>query len=113
MNNMDEFAPCRLVEHENSYSLCFDQFETYEALMDQKELQGGGYTWHAIVDSLVKKHHPELSSVVKYDPEGSMFVAYGSDQAALKKVALLIRQAQEDEAVLLQAIKDADPELLE
>jgi Immunity protein 51 len=85
---MDEFAPSRLVtQDDGSFSLCFDDFNAASSIMDEKGLQGGGYTWHAIVEALVRLHAPEIQSVVNYDPEGSMFVAYGTDRAALLTVA--------------------------
>jgi hypothetical protein len=110
---MDEFSPSRLVTHDDYYSLCFDEFNSTYDLLEARELQGGGYTWHAIVDALVRTRAPQIAHVVKYDPEGSMFVAYGSDLEALKTVAGLIRSALENEAVLLEALEAADPDLLE
>ncbi|NJO13073.1 MAG: TetR family transcriptional regulator, partial [Gammaproteobacteria bacterium] len=97
VNGMDDFTPSRLVTHDHGgFSLCFDHFDaTYETL-EARDLQGGGYTWHAIVESLVRLHAPEISSRVDYDPEGSMFVAYGTDREALLRVAQLIRRAIEE-----------------
>jgi Immunity protein 51 len=111
---MDDFTPSRLVMHDHGgFSLCFDDFDATYNLLEARDLQGGGYTWHAIVESLVRLHAPEISSRVDYDPEGSMFVAYGTDRDALLRVAQLIRRATEDQAVLLEAIDHADEELLE
>jgi Immunity protein 51 len=61
----------------------------------------------------VRLHAPEIRSAVKYDPEGSMFVAYGTDRNALLTVAQLIRRAATDESVLLEALANADEDLLE
>jgi Immunity protein 51 len=111
---MDEFAPCFLVDQEDgSYSLCFDRFELVGDALAARELQGGGYTWHAIVEGLLRTHAPQLEGVVDYDPEASMFVAYGTDREALKTVAELIRRAVSEPAFLTQALESADPELLE
>jgi Immunity protein 51 len=111
---MDEFAPSRLVaQDDGSFSLCFDDFTAGSDIMDEKGLQGGGYTWHAIVEALVRLRAPEIQAAVKYDPEGSMFVAYGTDRDALLTVAQLIRRATTDESVLLEALENADEDLLE
>jgi Immunity protein 51 len=111
---VDDFSPSRLVEHDNgSYSLCFDDFDVHYDFFEARELQGGGYTWHAVVESLVRLHAPQLVDRVKYDPEGSMFVAYGDHRDALLTVAQLIRRANDDESVLLEAVEAADPDLLE
>jgi hypothetical protein len=81
---MDEFAPSRLVtQDDGSFSLCFDDFNAGSGIMDERGLQGGGYTWHAIVEALVRLHTPDIKAAVSYDPEGSMFVPYGMDRAAL------------------------------
>lgn len=111
---MDEFSPSRLVEREDgSFSLTFDDFGATELTMTARGLEGGGYTWHAVVESLVRLHAPELEERVRYDPEGSMFAAYGDDREALLTVAQLIRRAIGDDAVLLEAIDNADEDLLE
>ncbi len=111
---MDEFDPCFLVDQEDgSYSLCFDRFELVGDALEARELQGGGYTWHAIVEALVRTHTPELEGAVNYDPEAGMFVAYGRSREVLKTVAALIRRAVNEPAWLLQALDNADPELLE
>jgi hypothetical protein len=110
---MDDYAPSRLVTHDGSYSVCFDDFSAHGDLLEAHGLQGGGYTWHAIVESLVRLHAPEIKDRVKYDPEAGMFVAYGTDLEALRVVAGLIRRATQDEAVLVEALEHADEGLLE
>jgi hypothetical protein len=103
-----------LVTHDDgSYSLCFDDFGVHAALLEERGLEGGGYTWHAIVESLVRFHTPQLQDRVKYDPEGSMFVAYGTDRDALLAVDELIRRAQNDASLVIKAIEHANPDLLE
>jgi hypothetical protein len=37
----------------------------------------------------------------------------GQDRALLERVEMLVRQAAEDEEIILRAIADADPDLLE
>jgi hypothetical protein len=109
----DEYAPSRLVTQDNGYSLCFDAFELSDDALEARGLEGGGYTWHAIVDSLVRLHAPEIVERVNCDPEAGMFVAYGDELEALRVVAGLIRRAIQDEALLLEAVAHADPDLLE
>lgn len=114
MTPANEFAPCWLVEHEDgTLSLCFDDFAPTASFMERHELQGGGYTWEAVVESLLRQRSPELLSKLEFDPEGSMFCAYGHDRETLRAVAALIREVQADETLLAEAITHADPELLE
>ena len=113
-HSAEEFTPSRLVGHDDgSYSLCFDDFGTSEDIMVTRGLEGGGYTWHAVVESLVRLHAPSIADRVGYDPEASMFAAYSDDREALLTIAQLIRRAIADEAVLLEAIDNADEDLLE
>ena len=107
-------APCRLVDHGGGrYSLCFDDYAMPAMpLFEQLGLQGGGYTWEAVVRTLVKLRHPDLASQLTYDSEAGMFVAIGPRQA-LVTVARLIQAAIGDPLVLRTAIERADPDTLE
>lgn len=109
-----EFAPCRLVDHgEGRFSLCFDDFRMPSVpLFESRGLQGGGYTWEAVVSSLVKLKRPDLEPDLTYDSEAGMFVALGSRES-LKGVATLIQKAIADPALLRDAVDHADPDRLE
>ena len=110
----DEFAPCSLIDHEDgAFSLIFTDFDSTEEIFAEQELDGGGYTWHAIVDSLVKMKTPKIARLLDYDPEAGMFAAISRDRDSLKQVAVLIRNALKDRELLQLAIDNADPELLE
>ena len=117
---MDEFSPGKLVEHDNPnsrFSLILDPYgpiyKTTGEVFERHGLDAGGYAWHGVVDALVRLHAPEIADQVKYDPESSMFAAYGNDRDALKRVAELIREAQNDPKLLEEALKNADPDLLD
>jgi hypothetical protein len=56
---------------------------------------------------------PELKKKLDYDLEASSFVALSKDKAALKQVAELIRDAVKDPKLLKDAIKKADPDLMD
>ena len=119
---MDEFAPTQLVEHNQngkiSYSIILDPFgpiylTTSSIFKAHGMEEPGGYAWHGVAEALVRLHAPEIASLVKYDPESSMFSAYGDDRAALLRVAQLIRQAQDNPAILEEALENANPEMLD
>ena len=107
-------APCRLVDHgEGRYSLCLDDFRMPKvAIFDERGLQGGGYTWEAVADSLARLRRPELVDGVGYDSEASMFVAIGT-RPTLIALAHLIQEALDDETLLRAAVDAADPDRLE
>lgn len=114
MSQPDDFAPCRLVEHEDgTLSLYFNDFGPTAAFMERHQLQGGGYTWEAVADSLLRLRNPGILKALEFDPEGSMLFVHSRDKEALRAVAALIHQAQADETLLQEAVSHADPELLE
>lgn len=116
-SEMDEewIGPCLLLgrNERGFYSLTFSAFDKVDHVPKLHDRQGGGYTWHAIVDSLVRMRAPEIASFIDYDPEGNTFVALSTDENALRTVAGLIAEAVGDPALLRKAIANADPSILE
>jgi hypothetical protein len=94
-------------------ALSFSDFERAGDLPELEDLQGGGYTWHGIVDSLVRLRAPEIAEAVKFDPEGDTFVAVSKEPEPLRRVAALIEEALADPELLRRAIAEADLDLLE
>jgi hypothetical protein len=74
--------------------------------------RSGGYGWHGVADALLRLKAPKLRKLVQFDPEGSMFVAFGKDRAALAQLAKLMLEAMNDPALLKDAIEKADPKLM-
>jgi len=107
-------APCRLVDHgEGRFSLCLDDFRMPKvSFFDERGLQGGGYTWEAIADSLARLRRPEIVDGLSYDSEASMFVALGT-RPTLVALAHLLQEALDDDALLRAAVDAADPDRLE
>ena len=106
--------PCFLVDYKDgNFSVGLIKFEkTYEAL-SKKGLQGGGYTWTAIVDSLIKIKAPELVDSFEYYPEAGMMIAQSKSLENCVKVAGFIKEAIENRNLLELALEKADPKLLE
>jgi hypothetical protein len=109
-----EVAPCRLVDHgEGRFSLCLDDFRMPSVpLFDERGLQGGGYTWEALADSLARLRRPELVDGLSYDSEPGMFVAVGT-RPTLIALAHVLQEAMADPALVRQAVDAADPDRLE
>jgi hypothetical protein len=109
-----DFAPCRLVEHENgTFSLVFDDFDATAATFEEMGQEGGGYGWHGVVEALVRMKAPRVAKKLSYDPEASLFAVVSKDRRALATVAGLIRSAIADPQLLREAIENADPELMD
>jgi hypothetical protein len=113
VTNDDEFAPLQLLETQGgSYSLMLTEFDEWEGTFEEMGQEAGGYAWHGVADALVRLKAPKLKKKIDYDPEASMFVAYGTDRDALAQLARLIHEAMADPAVLKEAIAKANPKLM-
>lgn len=110
----DTYAPCRFHEHEGSFSLTFDAFDTNgaDAAFEEAGFDGGGYAWEGVVRALVQMHAPKLKKL-SYDPESSMFCVVSKDREAIEQVAALIQRVLADPAQLRDAIAHADPDIME
>jgi hypothetical protein len=53
---------------------------------------------------------PCLAGEIKFDSEGSMFCAYAKDEAALRRLAELLRDAVHDHARLRRYLDAGDPD---
>lgn len=112
MPEANAFAPFRLLETDGSYSLMLTEFDDWAEAFEEAGHEFSGYGWHGVADALIRLKAPKLKRKVKFDPEASMFVAYGTDRAAIVQLASLLREAAADPAVLKEAIKNADPRLM-
>ena len=70
---------------------------------------GNGYGWESVAASAVRAHAPEIADRIKYDPEAGMFSAHGNDQAALRRLGILLHEAYHDRQVLAELIRSGDP----
>jgi hypothetical protein len=110
----DEFAPCRLVTHDDgSYSLTFSDFDSTAETFEEMDQDGGGYGWHGVIEALIRLRGLPLAKQLNFDPEASMFAVASKDRDALKQVAALIREAVGDPELLREAIENADPDLMD
>lgn len=71
---------------------------------------GNGYGWEGVARSAVRHRAPELGGRFAYDCEAGMFVAYGTDREALRKLGALLRDAYRDDALLRDLIDSGDPD---
>lgn len=80
----------KIVENGKNYSLLLlDFFESEQTFTDEGH-EGNGYDWQSVISYLISSEYPELENKIKYDSEGSMFVAYGDDKEALGEVENII-----------------------
>jgi hypothetical protein len=114
IQRMSDWEPCRFIDYEDgTLGLLFDDFGPTESYLEERGFMAGGYTWHGIVEALVRVNYPDLVADLEYAPEGSMLAVRSANKQALKRVADLIRQAQQNQQVLRQGIDNADPSIIE
>ncbi|GAA3455199.1 immunity 51 family protein [Dactylosporangium matsuzakiense] len=63
-----------------------------------------GYFWEGVARLIVAAKDPELEGRFKYDPEGGMFVAYGTDVAALEKLGTMMAAVANSPARLREIV---------
>jgi hypothetical protein len=88
-----------------------DADESTYALFDERELQGGGYTWEGIVRSLVDMHMPDALPKLDIGAEADNMYIYTKDKQLLEDVAKLVRSAIADQDLLIAAIDHAGEDL--
>ena len=63
------------------------------AVFEEKQLQGGGYTWEALIKAVFNGASPNGT---EFDPEGDAFYAYASSAADLEGVKEAIERLRDD-----------------
>ena len=108
-----DITPFIMSAHENSFSLLLTEFDAQGEVFKAAGYESGGYGWHGVAESLIRLHAPQLADKVKFDPESSMFCAYGPDRAALEELGALLKRAMNEPELLKSALENADPELMD
>lgn len=109
-----DLAPFKL--HETSpgnFSLLLTEFQPASARFEAAGSEGGGYAWAAVARHLVEHEAPGLASRLGFDPEGSMFCAYGTDRAALADLGARLARLFHDHAALDAVIAAVGPDALD
>jgi BRCT domain type II-containing protein len=85
-------APLKLIETTpGNYSLLMNVGDTkVDELVFKLGHEPNGYFWEGVAEVLVQTEANQLEERVNYDPEGSMFCAFGEDKAALNELGVLM-----------------------
>ena len=73
-------------------------------------LQGGGYTWEALILAAVQIFHPSIEYRLEFDPEADGIAIWSEDQQALNQVAKLVGRIKSDPHFLEACLKHAEEE---
>lgn len=68
--------------------------------------EGNGYDWASIIDVLIQERMTEFKDKIKFDPEGSMFSAYGKT-LDIKAFGEKLLPLYNDDNILRDALKRA------
>ena len=80
-------------------------------LFEERELQGGGYTWEGIVISLVEMRMPNALRQFEIGAEGDDMYVYCKSREPLDQLAQLISEATSDRGLLIAAIENAGDDI--
>jgi hypothetical protein len=81
------------------------------ALFDERDLQGGGYTWEGIVRALAEMLMVDAISKLDIGAEADNAYIYCGDRQILEEIAALVRTAVTDHHLLIAAIDHAGANL--
>ena len=59
-------------------------------------LQGGGYTWVALIKAVLENESPELMPQIEFDPEGDAFFAYAASEDNANRIKAVIERLSSD-----------------
>jgi len=86
--------------------------DTIEFFND-RGLDGNGYTWNGIVDSIARLEMPSEHGKLDWSPEADDLLVLSSDPDLLKRLETLVQQYVGDESMMERALENADPEMMD
>ena len=110
----ENISPFGIVETSPSkFSLLLSDFSPASEVFDEAGIEGGGYAWESVARHIVENVAPELGGRLGFDPEASMFCAYGEDRDALADLGTRLAALFLDRAALTKVIETIGPENFE
>lgn len=85
--------------------------EACDALFQERRLQGGGYTWEAILRSLLSMRLPETLACLDIGAEADNMYAYSRNRDMLEAAGSLLKAAAVDQGLLRAAIENAGEDI--
>lgn len=83
----------------NQYVINYYNYnEDVAAYFAKAGLQGGGYTWEALVKAAVKTESPDFLPQIEFSPEGGTFIAYTASDEIANKLKTIIKKLSSDVA---------------
>lgn len=80
----------------------------YWQVFEDNDLEGGGYTWEGLIESLIRLRTPDAMSSIEIGAEADNAYVNSADRNILERIASLIEEAINEEKLLREAIENAD-----
>lgn len=107
----EKIKPFFWVKHSNNYSVCLNvggyKSELFE-IRASEGFEGNGYDWTSLARVFLSEKAQELTGIIKFDPEGSMFCAYSKDKTALKNFITLFKNACNNDELIQDLFSRAE-----
>jgi hypothetical protein len=107
----EKIKPFVWVEHENNVSVCLNVCEYKANIFQTREdegFEGNGYDWVSLAQVFIDEKMPELTDIIKFDPEADMFCAYSSNVEALKTFVISFKEACENDDLIQDLFSRAE-----
>ena len=85
-----------------------DETQHYWDLFEEHGLQGGGYTWQGIIESLVRMCMPGVCELVEVGAEADNAYVVCRDRAVIESLSQMIEEAIRDRDLLKNVIENAE-----
>ncbi|SDD44717.1 immunity 51 family protein [Niabella drilacis] len=111
MNFANNIFPFFWVEHQKQFSVCLNAGDYKSEIFQtraEEGFEGNGYDWASLAKVFVEEQEPELTDIIKFDPEAGMFCAYSSNADALKTFILAFKEACENETLIQDLFSRAE-----
>ena len=100
----EQIGPVLLMEHPGGeYSLTYTADGVASEIIEQRDGQGGGYSWQALVKAALEMKDADPGSLV-FDPEADMLAVYSPDLDLIHRITALIIDLNSNQEILDQSI---------
>lgn len=106
---MDRTTYAPLVLDGTSLSLYLDEVEATVPVFEAGGKYANGYSWEGVARSAMREDAPSLTDKIEFDSEGSMFCVHAEEQAPLRRLGELLRDAVSDHDRLRRYLDAGDP----
>lgn len=111
--NQESIHPFRIHIHQENpaqASLLLTDFHEKEHIFAERAdegWEGGGYDWGSVARVVLDEKTPQLAGKIGFDPEGSMFAAYGEVEA-IRQFGKAMKEVYDSEPLLREVLSRAE-----